>query len=277
MTPPLPASLHRFGDQLERAIERERLTVRRRRRALRLALATTAAAALALGLVALPGADRAGVQPRVATASAAERAAAALAVAPGAIVHQRAAYRPVNRHRTRSTRREETWRQTAEPYARREITVRGDARTETASVGERPAQLYDPATNTIYTNPPAGPALGTPVAAGDGDPLADQMASLLRSGAARAVNRAGDTIRFAYSNPLPDGEAEAWTYVVDARSYEPRRLTVEDPDGSRMTTRFETYERLTTGDALLDLRAQHPSAALDHTEAGYQAALLRTG
>jgi hypothetical protein len=112
----------------------------------------------------------------------------------------------------------------------------------------------------------------------DGDPLRAQMAELLRSRDARAVTRTGTLIRFAYTNPLPDGGAVEWTYVVDAKTYQPLRLTAVSPDGSRTTTRFQSYDALEPADdtkALLDLRAQHPNARVDRTEAGYAAAQAR--
>jgi hypothetical protein len=203
---------------------------------------------------------------------------------PGSIVHDVATYRQVGPDGSISAWREETWRQTSRPYARRELTTReGAYGSRPATVGERPARLYDPVTNTIYTNPPdGGPAVGTPMPAADGDPLRDQIVELLRSGDARALSRstAGGraVFRFEYENTLPDGEAVEWTYVVDAETYQPIRITSSSPDGSRVTTRFETYEALDATEetrALVNLHAQHANAAVDRTEAGYQAAQAR--
>jgi hypothetical protein len=245
--------------------------------------ATGIALAAALGLAALPGEKAAIAPPGVATASAAERAAAVLNPAPGSIVHEIASYRQSGPGGV-STWREETWRQTSRPFARRAITTRhGRPGIETSTVGDRPTQLYERARNTIYTNPPdAGPALGTPMPATDGDPLAQQMAQLLRSGHARAVTRstAGGraVIRFAYIDAVPGGGAVKWSYVVDADSYRPVRLTATSADGSRVETRFDTYQTLEPTEAnqgLLSLSAQHPGAAVDATEAGYAAAQAR--
>jgi hypothetical protein len=281
MNRPLPDSLVRFGDQLERAVERDRLAARRRPRrlALRATTATAAAVAIAAGVVSLPLGDGTVAPPGVATASAAERAVAVLSPGPGSIVHTVATYRATAAGGGVSTWREETWRQTARPYAVRELVTRDGARIETGTVGDRGAELYDPASNTIYVNPPdGGPALGTPEPAADGDPLAEQMADLLRSGRARAVSRAGATIRFAYDDPLPGGGSVKWTYVVDATSYRPIRLTTASLDGSRVAVRFGTYEALDASpraDALPSLRAQHPGAAVARTQAGYAAAQAR--
>ncbi len=279
MTTELPDSLARYGELLERAVDRDRLAAWRRRRRVRAAAVSVATAAIALGAVSLPGDGTTVAPPGVPAASAAERAAAVLSAAPGSIVHEQASSRHVTPDGDVETWRQETGRQTSHPYERREITTRGDTRIETATVGDRPAQLYDPSTNTIYTNPPEnGPALGTPMPATDGDPLRAQMAELLRSRDARAVTRTGTLIRFAYTNPLPDGGAVEWTYVVDAKTYQPLRLTAVSPDGSRTTTRFQSYDALEPADAtkaLLDLRAQHPNARVDRTEAGYAAAQAR--
>ncbi|MDA0140873.1 hypothetical protein [Solirubrobacter deserti] len=245
---------------------------------------TVGSVAIALGAFSLPIDDTSVAPPGVSTASAAERAAAVLSAPPGSVVHEIAVYRQVAADGNASSWRTETWRQTSRPYARREITTRTDgARVETAIVGDRPAQLYDRATNTIYTNAPdAGPALGTPMPAADGDPMREQLADLLRSGRAREQQRSTadgrDVIRFAYRNPLPSGAAEHWTYLVDARTYEPIQLTATSPDRSRVTTRFETYRTLDATDdttAQLSLQEQHPDAAVDRTETGYEAARSR--
>lgn len=283
MTTPPADSLVRFGEQLERAVERDlRAGQRRHRRiAIRMTAATAAAVAIAAFAVSLPGDNTTVAPPGVATAFAAERAAAVLNAAPGSIVHAVATYRQVGPDGSVSTWREETWRQTSRPYARRELTTRdGGVAIETSTLGDRATRLYDPAANTIYTNPPeAGPALGTPMPARDGDPLREQLVQLLRSGDARAVrgSTAGGraVIRFAYRNPLPEGGDVQWTYVANAKTYQPMRLTSTSPDGWRIAVRYETYEALDPSDetrALLNLRAQHPNAAVDSTEAGYQAA-----
>jgi hypothetical protein len=86
-------------------------------------------------------------------------------------------------------------------------------------------------------NPPdTGPALGMPMPANpDGDPLSEQMALLLRSGAARSIRRGAGAISFAYDNG-----GDHRTYVVDAESYRPLRLTSTSPGGARLTARFVT-------------------------------------
>jgi hypothetical protein len=284
VTTPLPDSLVRFGHQLEGAVARDRRAGRRRRVAIRTSAVTAAAVAVSAGAVWLASSNRALAPPRVATASAAERAAAVLSPGEGSIVHYAAANREIAPDGSVSTWREETWRATTRPYARRElITHEGGGASETATVGEGPTELYDPAANTIYTNPPAGaPTLGTPMPAGDGDPLVTALNDILRSGDAHAVQHATiggrAVISFADDNPVPGGGAVHWTYVVDADSYQPVSLSTTSPDGSRSTERFLTYESLmpsTQTKSLLSLRAAHPGATVDATHAGYQAAQAR--
>jgi hypothetical protein len=278
----LPDSLVRFDRQLERAIERDRRRRRqreRRRFAVRVGAAAAVAGAIAFGAASLMSEDGpAGGPSVVGLASAHERAAAVLSPARGAIVHEVASYRHERPDGTVSRWREETWRQTAPPYARRHVTTRaGGIRLETATLGTKPTQLYDASTDTIYTNPPtSGPALGTPMPATEGDPLRTQLLDLLRSGDARDVTRTDRRISFAFDNTAPDGSVTAFTYVVDARTYEPIVLTATTADGGRTTTRFKRYETLETT-APLSLRAQHPRATVDETQAGYASAQARLG
>jgi hypothetical protein len=82
----LPDSLVRFEDELERAIDRDRAR-RPRRLAIRLSAAGVAAAAVALGILSiLPGGG----------ASAVDRAAAALGLDAGSILHVEMTARQVN-------------------------------------------------------------------------------------------------------------------------------------------------------------------------------------
>jgi hypothetical protein len=113
-------------------------------------------------------------------------------------------------------------------------------------------------------------------------PLRTQLTELLRSEDARdataTTRRQRRVIRFELDNVWPDGSVVKWTYIVDARTYEPILLTTSTADGARATTRFERYETLAATEenkALLSLRAQHPDAAIDATEAGYQEAQAR--
>jgi hypothetical protein len=282
----LPDSLVRFERQLERAIERDQ---RRHPRglALRFGAGLAVAATAAFGAASLLS-DEApvGGPPAVERAAPHERAAAVLSPARASIVHEVASHRHVSADGSVSRWRDETWRETTPPYARRQVTTRaGGSRAETATVGAGPTQLYDAATDTIYTNPPAsGPALGTPEPAAEGDPLRAQLLELLRTRDPRDVSAARHrerrAIRFQLDQAAPDGSAVRWTYLVNAETYEPILLTVGTTGGSLTTTRFDRYEALRATEAtkrLLSLRAQHPGAKVDATEAGYRAALARLG
>ena len=280
-----PESLTRFGQELERAIARDvlaRRPVRRRRTAARGVAALATAGAIALGVVVLTGDDTPGLGPVADPAAAAGRAAAALAPPAGALVHEIQMHRSAGAGGGESTWREETWRETAPPFRRRSITIRPDGtRIETAAVGAQPAQLYEAATGTIYTDPPdAGPALGTPMPAAAGDPLRAQILSLLRSRDARDVGRVEiggrDAIRFVYPNAVPGGGHVTWSYLVDAGDFTPIRITAEEGGRLRDTVTFQAYEAASGVDpGLVSLRAAHPGAEVDATEAGYAAALAR--
>jgi hypothetical protein len=281
----IPDSLLRFGALLEGAIERDRRRDRRRARgrvALRVSAVAAAATAIALGVTSVLGGDGSIVgRSVVGTASARERAVAVLSPPGGGIVHDVATYEHLGPDGDVRAWRQENWRQTIRPYARREVITRDGARLETATTGGQSADLYDAATGTIYTNPPSsGPGLATPQPASDGDPLRAQLLDLLRSGAGQAVTRSVEgqrhVIRFSLPNRWPDGTVVTWTYVVDAETYEPIVLTAETPDGARTTTRFVRYETLPGDDtSTLSLRAQHPDAVVDDTQRGYAEAQAR--
>ena len=246
---------------------------RRRRLALRVAAVVGAAAAIALGaLEALPG----GREPS--SASAIERAKAALTDADGRILHV------VSRTTlagpdgaTLRTERTETWELTSPPYDTRQVHYSQGVRREIAFADGQP-EVYDPRRNTISTLPPASslpergrdskarrPLPVDPFDAG-AERLRGRMLDLLRSGGAREDGRVTVDGREAIRIVAP---AQGMTLLVDARTYEPIEWSSPvtgigtTPDRGLQTTRFETYERLPATEsnlALLDLRAQHPGA-----------------
>jgi hypothetical protein len=281
----LPDSLIRFRGDLERAIARDLIaerSARHRRTMARGAAALAAVAAIAFGVVALAPDDAPVVGRIVDSASASQRAAAVLSAAAGSLVHEVAVHRRARSDGSMSTWREESWRETSAPHRRRHVTTRADGtRIETATVGSEAAQLYDAARDTIYTNPPrSGAALGTPAPAGDGDPLRAQILQLLRSRDAREISRqqvrGRDAIRFVYRNAAPGGSVVTWTYAVDATDFTPIEVTTAVAGEPRDTITFETYESTHGYDErLLSLRAAHPDADVDATEAGYEAARAR--
>jgi hypothetical protein len=140
-------------------------------------------------------------------------------------------------------------------------------------------QLYDPVRNTVYTPPPVrvnrGAGATLPSECSFMARFAGQIRALLSSGHARVAGHARidgkDTIEIVSS---------ANTYYVTADgSYSPVELVNGRPnDRAGMTTLlFHAYEQLPAADQrkLLSLRARHPSAAVDHTLAGYRAAIRR--
>jgi hypothetical protein len=251
----VPTPLVRFRGELEAAIERQRGPRRRRRAAVRGALATAAiAAAVAGALTALPG-DPGGrlVEP----ASAAQRAAAALAAAPGSVVHVDLRVTQQNADGSRTSWREQSWQQTAPPYDERRIVTRADGeRVETATVDGK-HELYDARSNSISFS--ATPATPQPVTA---QPFRDQVLDLLRSGGLTESGRATVDGRETISFTGSDGHTR-FAYTVDAATYAPVRWRFDPLDATApATVAFETYEVVPAAGAPLDLTVQHPDAAV---------------
>jgi hypothetical protein len=142
----VPASLVSYRQALENAIRRDlaRGRARRRQTVLRLVLAGVAASALALGLLRAVRPASAGPVVR--------RAAAALDVTPGAILHVAFTGREWDPERT-VTWRDESWQLESAPYGRRQIETGSDGLTVESGSGPEGDQVYDAARNTIYIGP----------------------------------------------------------------------------------------------------------------------------
>jgi hypothetical protein len=264
----LPLSLVSFRDELEAAVRRDQ-TARRSRRpvALRLALVAVAAGAVALGaLTALPG-EPGG--PDVQPASAAQKAAATLAAAPGSVVHIAAEVTQRNPDGSVAKWRQESWQQTAPPYdARQIVTPENGVAVETAIVGgER--EVYDPRGDVIDVSPDGSvdPALpqGTPPAAATGEPFRAQVLDLLRSGRLTPSGESTVDGRRTLSFTWDDGHTR-YDYTVAAGTYEPVswRFTPDDAATSSATMEFETYEDLPATAAPIGLEHYHPGAVVRH-------------
>jgi hypothetical protein len=215
----LPTPLVRFQDELEAAIRQEQRSRSRGRRrlALRVALVAGAAVALAAGtLTALPGNPGEGL---VETASAAQRAVAALAATPGSVVHVDVVVAQRSADGSQSSWREETWQQTAPPYAVRRIVTDASGRH-------------------------VGSPTPEPVTA---QPFRDQVLDLLRSGKLTESGRSTVGGRQTVSFTWNDGHAR-YEYAVDATTYEPLRWRIAplDVEGETVVT-FETYETIPAG------------------------------
>ena len=265
----LPTSLVRFRGELEAAIRREQHSRRRSRKrvVLRVAVVAGAAAALAVGaFTALPG-DPGGrlVEP----ASAAQRAAAALAATTGSIVHIDTVVDQRNPDGSRTSWRTESWQQTAPPYELRQIVTGGNGEpVESATVGGN-HQLYDPKSNTVHVTP-SGRATGTmPGSAtpppATSEPFREQVLDLLRSGKLTRSGRSTVGGRETVSLTWNDGQTR-YEYTVEAGTYDPVRWRFSPTDANTETTiTFKTYEILPADQTPLDLTRHHPDATVQQS------------
>lgn len=230
-------------------VGRER-TWRLPRIAFRLAVAGVVAAAVAFGALSLlPGSGP----------SAVARAAAALELADGTILHTVVVTSSTSPGGGTSTGRSESWRQQSPPYDERGVT---EGR-ETATADGRP-EAYLPSENTLHVMRPGAELPPSRGSAGTGDRLLDDIGGFLASGRARTdgtvtVNgREAVRIVFAGSPSV---------YLVDAHTYEPIELRDVGDDGTVVTSRYVTYESIPATPAnlaLLSLRKQHPGATVVH-------------
>jgi hypothetical protein len=162
----LPTSLIDYRDTLEDAVRRDLGRSphgRRRRLALRAALAAAVVAAAALGALSLVSRDGPG-------ASVVDRAAAAVVVSPGTILHVDMLGSQTNGDGSVVTWRDESWEQQSPPYDGRKIQTASDGSVvESATVGRR-SELYDAARNTIYVSAPESTATPKELNSYDIDP-----------------------------------------------------------------------------------------------------------
>jgi RNA polymerase sigma-70 factor, ECF subfamily len=101
----------------------------------------------------------------------------------------------------------------------------------------------------------------------------NQILALLNSGGARVNGHKTIDGRETIEISSADGHT---TYYVDPDSYDPVELDTRGTGGG-VALRFRTYESLPSegNTGLLDLRAQHPDAAVDRSAADYDAAQTR--
>jgi len=147
----LPPELERFGAQLERATSQQATRARARRRVLSgAAIAAVAAVAVYAGVALLGGSN--GGPAQVPTASALDKAAAALHAPAGAILHVHMIGTQDNGDGTTVTWQDESWQSTSPPYQRRQVEQAPDEpRSEGGTIDGRDA-VYDASTNTIYVS-----------------------------------------------------------------------------------------------------------------------------
>ena len=295
----LPESLRRYEDELRGAVRADRRRTTTRRRVARLGVVALAGAAVALGVLAsLPGGGESG---------GVARAAAVLRASSGTILHTDMTGRQVNPDGSVATWRDERWQLMGARHDARQIETSADGRAETATTNGA-SQLYDTATNTIYTHEPEpkfrfekGPTEDTirlvvPKADGtsyvkvirkndvkkltgdassaetEDEPFRTKILLLLQSGEAKEAGHVDVGGRDALKLDLGDGS----TYLVDAQTYDPIEYTIRRM--GTVTLTFRTYEKLPStpeNRALLSLRAQHPDARVDDDPAHYEAAQAR--
>jgi hypothetical protein len=142
----LPPTLVQFGGELETAIARELARRRTSRRALALRLAAMGTAAAIVVVAAGVTRELTGRGPSVV-----ERAAAALTVPAGSILHVRMVATQDNGDGTSVSWEDESWQGTFAPRPRRQIErVGGGAPAESETSGNGSVGIYDAARNTIY-------------------------------------------------------------------------------------------------------------------------------
>jgi len=146
----LPASLVDYRDALEAAARRDLARHRHRRLAVRWAVAAAVVAAAALGALSLVSRHGAG-------ASVVDRAAAAVALSPGTILHVDMLGSQTNGDGSVVTWRDESWQQQGAPDGRQIETGSDGSIVESATAGRR-SELYDRARNTIYVSAPESTA-----------------------------------------------------------------------------------------------------------------------
>lgn len=143
MNDALPTSLIDYRGALEHAVRRDLVRARRRRRAARLTLIAAAVAAAALGALSL-------VTRHGADGSVVQRAAAAVAVSPGTILHVDMLGSQTNGAGSVITWRDESWQLQSPPYDRRQVETSTDGTVTESSSSNTADEVYDPARNTIY-------------------------------------------------------------------------------------------------------------------------------
>jgi hypothetical protein len=210
-----------------------------------------AAALTACGAVVIVLLGGSAATPQLAEAAIVRRTQAALALAPGRILHERALVSTDGR----SWQPYELWTATTDPQGFRVIKFGRELSRSGSTVS-----IYDAGTDTITRESasPAGEDRG-PV------DLAAEMRSLLRSGRARVSGTATVDVTSAYRLIL--GSASAGTppalAYVDQHDFRPLLLDYSANGGE--VIRYQSYEYLpasSTNLRLLDVSAQHPSASV---------------
>jgi hypothetical protein len=268
----LPDTLTRFRRDLEGAIGRD---LDRRRRRARIVRPLAGAAALAVVGGALASTLLGGGSPSIV-----DRAEAALATPSGRALHMVMIGRTTTEGRVVHWQDEE-WLISGSVSPRRAVQTSADGqRFETAMTDDGLAELYDPASNTIYAAPFVVPA-GSGSKPGS-DPEAADLARrtlspqeriklLLAGGNLREEGHVTVDGRDAVRLVTSGGDV---TYLVDPDTYVPLELTARLDGGGTVDLRFPVYEQLppsAVSVGAFSLRAQHPGAAVKIDKLAYEA------
>jgi hypothetical protein len=251
----LPASLTGFRAALEDAVRRDVARRRRRTVAVRWALAAAVVGAAALGALSL-------VSRHAERASVVDRAAAAIAVSPGTILHVDLLGSQTNGDGSVVTWRDESWQQQSSPYDRRQIETSADGSVTESAGSSTTDEVYDPARNTIYVSPHAaekpyamnhwdlgpGPRPGTALLRfGDVEHGRIVSAAVITSAQAKALRRGTDAIAFKRGKGAKPTVTVISTPTKPAKGSE--RPSLQDADPTSGGFREQILALLRSGDA----------------------------
>jgi hypothetical protein len=261
----IPSSLDGFRSELEAAGHRDLKRSTRRRRLVTTGAITGGLVVIVVGILSVFNVFGANGP------SVVEKAAAALAHQPNAILHVKTVGSQTNPDGTTVSWSDESWQSTVAPFARRQVEAMPDSPVaETATSGTGIVQLYEASSNTIFqSQEQTGSDAGNGVEA-----FREEALQLLQSGQAKVGGKVSVDGREAISIVSNDGHA---TYIVDAGTNDPIEWKTTGTGGGT-SLRFAIYEELAptpANQALIDLAAQHPGATLDQDPAHYGEAMGR--
>lgn len=261
---PYPERLNRFRVELEKAVALDLDRSRRRSRIVRpIAAALTLAAVIGVvGSIVLSGGGP----------SVVERAEAALAAPSG---------QPLHMVMIGTTRRpdggvvrwrDEEWLISGSVAPRRAVQTNADGhRFETAMTDDGLAELYDPASNTVYAAPVAIDPADRPDLERRTLSPQERVKVLLAGGDLTDEGHLSVDGRDAIRLVTKGGEV---TYLVDPDTYAPIELRAKLDGGGEVDLRFPVYEQLSASalsDGQFSLAAQHPGAVVKVDKLAYEA------
>jgi hypothetical protein len=261
----LPHSLDRYRGQLERAIGRDRAR-RRRRLRLRLGALATATATVVVVLNLLPSGDGGnGRLGAVTSATAVERAAAALQPRAETILHIHMLGRQFEDGREDIRWEDERW---IAPGVLRAVERSPEGLVTESEHANGFERLWDADSRRVVEVRSQEPDSSY----GHSEKFRDAALASLRSGNAEVAGHERVGGRDALKIVVQGG---AETFLVDARDYTPIELRTRGTGGGTVL-RFVAYERLPVTDATrakLSIAAQHPGAPTVRDAEAYEAVM----